>query len=223
LNQPLHAVNNYACGAVRRLMKRPFRDEELVAVLRQISEETNRAAEIVRRVRRFVQKRDLQLSEVLVNHLIEEVVHLNRAEAEERHIRVVLDLSKDVPPITGDPIQIEQVILNLVRNGLEAMDESPDNHRVLRVDTLRHDDGTIEVTVSDCGTGIGPQDLEKIFEPFFTTKIEGMGMGLAISRSIVQAHGGRLWASANPEQGCTFHFTLPIGRPSEAGEAASLL
>ena len=103
--------------------------------------------------------------------------------------------------------------MNLVRNGLEAMDETPDDNRLLGIKTLRQTaTNAIQVDVCDRGKGIGEEDLEKVFEPFFTTKPEGMGMGLAISRSIVQAHEGRIWASANEDRGCTFHFTLPVGR-----------
>jgi len=211
LNQPLHAVKNYARGSVRRLLKKDEKDEELLSALWQISEEANRAAEIIRRVRGFVRKRDPQVSRVSVNGLVEEVVLLSKADIQRRHAAVIFDLAPDLPTVVGDPIQIEQVMLNLVRNGLEAMDEVPElnGDRQVWIKTERHSDDYIQVNVQDRGKGIGGNDPEKIFEPFFTTKPEGLGMGLAISRSIIQAHGGRLWASANQDQGCTFHFTLP--------------
>jgi signal transduction histidine kinase len=214
LNQPLHAVKNYARGGVRRLLKKDEKDEELLSVLRQISEEANRAAEIIRRVRGFVRKRDPQISKVSVNALVEEVVLLSKADIQRRRARVIVDLATDLPTVAGDPIQIEQVLLNLVRNGLEAMDDAPDasGRRQLWIDTKRHGDDRVEVSVRDRGKGINGDDMEKVFEPFFTTKAEGLGMGLAICRSIVQTHEGRLWVSANQEQGCTFHFTLPAGR-----------
>jgi PAS domain S-box-containing protein len=214
LNQPLHAMKNYARGSVRRLLKMPVRDEELFAVLEQISAEANRAAEIVRRVRRFVQKGELQFTDVLMNDLLAGVVILSKAELEPRCAKIVLELAPALPVVLGDPIQIEQVILNLVRNGLEAMDETPEEHRCLRIKTMFHEGNLVEVEVSDRGRGIAAEELERIFEPFFTTKPDGMGMGLAISRSIIQAHGGRLWATANEHQGCTFHFTLPVGERS---------
>ncbi len=211
LNQPLHAVKNYARGSVRRLLKKDEKDEELLSALWQISEEANRAAEIIRRVRGFVRKRDFQVSKLSVNGLVEEVLLLSKAELQRRRAAVVVVLAPDLPAVVGDPIQIEQVMLNLVRNGLEAMDDVPELRGGPRlwIKTGRHGDGHVEVSVQDRGKGIGENDLEKIFEPFFTTKPEGLGMGLAISRSIVQAHGGRLWASASEDQGCTFHFTLP--------------
>ena len=214
LNQPLHAVTNYASGSLMPLRKSPQRDQQLLTALEQIGEEANRAAGIVRRVRRFVQKRAPQFSEVSVNHLVEEVVFLNKAELEQRHIEIVTELAENLPAVMGDPVQIEQVIMNLVRNGLEAMEETPEENRLLGIKTTRQGDETIQVEVCDRGKGIGDEDLEKVCEPFFTTKPEGMGMGLAISRSIVQNHGGRLGLSTNQDQGCTFHFTLPAGKRS---------
>ena len=214
LNQPLHAVKNYARGCVRRLSKMPARDEELVAALEQISAEASRAAEIVRRVRRFVEKGEPQFSEVFVNNLVTEVLLLSKAELEPRQAKVVLELAVALPPVLGDPIQIEQVIMNLVRNGLEAMDEMPEGDRSLGVKTMLNGGQTVQVEVSDRGKGLDTDHLESVFEPFLTTKPDGMGMGLSISRSIIQAHGGRLWASVNPDQGCTFHFTLPVGERS---------
>ena len=214
LNQPLHAVNNYASGSLMRLLKTPHADQELVSALEQIVEEANRAAGIVRRVRAFVEKREPQLSAVLVNNLIEEVVLFSKAEMEQRHAKVVVALAKNLPLVLGDPVQIEQVIMNLVRNGLEAMDETPEENRLLSIKTFRHGDDMVQVDVADRGKGSGEADREKMFQPFFTTKPEGMGMGLAISRSIVQVHGGRLWVSTDQDQGCTFHFTLPVGKRS---------
>jgi PAS domain S-box-containing protein len=212
LKQPLHAVNNYASGSLMRLLKAPQRDEPLVAALEQIGKEANRAAEIVRRVRGFVEKREPQLAEVSLNALVEEVVLLSKAELEQRHVQVALDLAETLPTVIGDAVQIEQVVMNLLRNGLEAMEDTPEESRRLVIKTAWLGNEMIHAEVSDCGKGIGPENLEKVFEPFFTTRPEGMGMGLSISRSIVQAHGGRLWFSANPGQGCTFHFILPIGK-----------
>jgi PAS domain S-box-containing protein len=214
LNQPLHAVTNYAGGSLMRLLKSPQRDQQLVTALEQIGEEANRAAGIVRRVKRFVQKRDPQFSEVSVNHLVEEVVFLNKAELDKRHVEMVTELSANLPLVTGDPVQIEQVMMNLVRNGLEAMEETPEENRRLDIKTRRQGEEMIQVEVCDRGKGIGDGDLERVCEPFFTTKPEGMGMGLAISRSIVQTHGGRLGVSTNQDQGCTFSFTLPAGKRS---------
>ncbi len=142
LNQPLHAVKNYARGSVRRLLKKDEKDEELLSALWQISEEANRAAEIIRRVRGFVRKRDPQVSKLSVNGLVEEVLLLSKAEIQRRRAAVVVVLAPDLPAVLGDPIQIEQVMLNLVRNGLEAMDDVPElsGGRRLWIKTARHGD-----------------------------------------------------------------------------------
>jgi PAS domain S-box-containing protein len=215
LNQPLHAVRNYAQGGLMRLEKSSETDEELVVAMQQIAEEANRAAAIVRRIRRFVQKREPHRFEVPLNGLVEGIVVLTKAELEQRHIKVALELSEDHPIVIGDPVQIEQVILNLVRNALEAMEETPEENRRLAIKTARNADGMVLVEVRDCGQGINQQDVKKVFEPFYSTKREGMGMGLAISQSIVREHGGRLWLSQNQDHGCTFHFTLPGGKGSD--------
>jgi C4-dicarboxylate-specific signal transduction histidine kinase len=199
-------------GSILRLQRMPQKDGEFVVALERITEEANRAAEIIRRVKTFVQKREPRFTVVFVNSLVKEAVLFTRMELERSHTRIVLELAEDLPAVVGDPIQIEQVIMNLVRNGLEAMDQTPDDSRLLCIRTLRHGESTVQVDVCDGGKGISETDLEKVLEPFYTTKPEGMGMGLAISRSILQTHGGRLWATANQEGGCTFHFTLPIGK-----------
>jgi len=212
LNQPLYAVKNYAYGGICRLREMSPEDGELIAVLEQINEEAGRAADIIRRIKAFLQKREPRSIEISVTGLIEDAILLSRMEIERFRAKVVIESTKDLPAIVGDPVQIEQVIINLLRNGLEAMDGMPDVNRRLCVRTLRHDKGTVRVDVCDAGKGIGEADLEKVFEPFFTTKSDGMGMGLAISRSIIQAHGGRLWATVNRDEGCTFHFTVPVDK-----------
>ena len=133
LNQPLHAMKNYAQGGIRRLLKTPQKDAELVAALEQIGAEADRAAAIVRRVRAFVQKREPQVSAVPLNRLVENVVLLSKCDCEQHHGKVILGLSEDLPLVLGDPIQIEQVLMNLVYNGLEAMDETPHDGRLLGI------------------------------------------------------------------------------------------
>ncbi len=208
LNQPLHAIANYARGCVLRLEKQPDTDEQLVAAMEQVSEEAHRAAEIVRRVRRFVEKRPPQFSPVSVNQLIEEVLRLQDVGQTEYDVRIELALAEDVPPALGDPIQIQQVLLNLIRNGVEAMEQTTPKSRVLTVKTAASD-AEVCIAISDRGTGIAENARDKIFEPFFTSKPTGLGMGLAICRSIAQAHGGRLEVSGNEHQGATFRFFLP--------------
>jgi len=212
LNQPLHAAKNYARGSIRRLLKDPDHDTELMAVLERIADEADRAAEILRRVRDFVHKTGPCVSTISVNELVQDAVTINNLELKQTRTRIICDLAPTIAPVRADPIQIEQVVVNLARNGLEAMQELPDEQRILSIGTRPRDEQTIEVFVRDCGKGISEEEMKKIFEPFFTTKPEGMGMGLAISRSIIQAHEGRLWVSANDDRGCTFHFTLPVAQ-----------
>ena len=212
LNQPLHAIKNYANGGIRRLLKRADKDEDLAGALEQISQEANRAAEIIRRIRRFVEKRQPQIAEVPVNRLVEEAVHLIRGESERRRVKVVLELEEELPTVLGDPIQIEQVLFNIVLNGVESMADVPDDQRLLTIKSTRHGEDRVQIDVRDRGVGVSKKKVERIFEPFFTTKSDGLGMGLAISRSIVQAHDGRLWVSLNDEGGCTFHLLLPSAR-----------
>ncbi len=231
LNQPLHAAKNYARGSIRRLLKDPEHDAELMAVLERIGEEADRAAKILRRIRDFVQKTGPHVSAVSLSDLVQDAVAIINLERKRSLATVVCEPGLELAPVRADPIQIEQVVVNLARNGLEAMQETPAGQRVLRVGTRCCDDRTVEVFVCDRGKGIGEQERGKVFEPFFTTKPEGMGMGLAISRSIIQAHDGRLWFSANEDGGCTFHFTLPVAeglvaqpRPaSESGPMETIL
>ena len=212
LNQPLHAAKNYARGGIRRLLKSAEHDEELLMALERIGQEADRAAEILHRVRAFVQKTGPDIAAISVNILVQDAVAINSLELQQTGTRIVCELAPDIPPAMADRIQIEQVIVNLARNGLESMSEVPEEQRVLRIGTRQYDEQTIEVFVRDGGKGVAAPEMEKIFEPFFTTKPEGMGMGLAICRTIVAAHAGRLWVSANEDCGCTFHFTLPVAR-----------
>jgi signal transduction histidine kinase len=216
LNQPLHAAKNYARGSIRRMLKDPHRDTELMAALEHIADETDRAAGILRRVRDFVQKTAPQFTAISVNDLVQEAVKITNFELKRTAARIVCELASDIRPVRADPVQIEQVVVNLARNGLESMHELPEGQRVLGIGTRRCDEHTVEVFVRDRGTGISELEMPRVFEPFFTTKQEGMGMGLAISRSIINSHEGQIWVSTNDDRGCTFHFTLPVAeRPAE--------
>jgi signal transduction histidine kinase len=211
LKQPLQAVRNYARGIILRLRKKPNDDDEVLSALEHIVNQADRMSEIISRVRDFVRKVDSHIVEIPVNDVIKDAVAVLSIEVLRTRGGIVCELASDLAAVRIDPIQIEQVIVNLARNGLEAMCEV-EEQSVLIIGTRSHDQQSVEVYVRDCGKGISEDDMVKIFEPFFTTKPEGMGMGLAISRSIVEAHAGRLWASANSGRGCTFHFTLPVAQ-----------
>jgi signal transduction histidine kinase len=153
---------------------------------------------------------------VLRGRLVREVLGLTRGELQARQVSLQLELNDDIPLVGGDKVQLQQVILNLVMNAIDAMAPVTDRRRVLSIRSQHCDGGGAIVTVQDCGSGIEPENAERIFQPFFTTKLGGMGMGLSISRSIVEAHGGRLWASPAPPSGTAFYFSLPEAKSIEA-------
>ncbi len=215
LNQPLAAVVNYAKGAVRRLKKGSVEPGELLAALEQAALQAERAAAIVRRVRAFIRKEAPRHAALDCNKIVRETAGLMAADAERAGARLVLDLAKPPPRVRADAVQLEQVIVNLVRNAIEAMAESDSPVRDITVRTLPAAvGGAVEITVEDTGPGLPADARERLFDPFFTTKADGLGLGLSISQSIVEAHGGRLTATARPGGGMVFRFALPA-----AGEA----
>jgi two-component system sensor kinase FixL len=211
INQPLSAIVSYARGCTRRLKSGMAAAGALLEPIEEIAAQAMRADEIVQRLLLFVRKQKPARELERIDVLVREVVQLVAGEARKRGVRIVLDLAADLPRVLVDRIQIEQVVLNLVRNGIEAMQTSADD-RVLQIETRAADDGAVEVAVRDSGEGLTPELADRVFEPFFTTKRAGLGMGLAISRSIVRAHGGRISASRNPDRGATFRFTLPAAQ-----------
>lgn len=212
LNQPLAAIANYARGSLMRLRQEGGTSDRVLNAIEQIADQAERAGQIIRRMRNFIRKREPRRSTAQINELIHEAVAMTDVEARHAGVRVRKQLDSAVPLLLVDHIQIEQVVLNLLRNAIEAMQQTPPERRELLVSSRLHD-RHVHVQVSDHGRGLG-SNIHNVFDPFFTTKAEGMGMGLTISRSIVEAHGGRLWASDNPGGGSTFHFTLPLAERS---------
>jgi len=212
INQPLSVIHNYAQGCMRRLTDATPQSTELREAIKQIASEARRASEVIRTVRRFVVKREHDRLPVNVNDLVREVVQLTKFETRRWDVAIGLDLTDELPRVLGDSIQLEQVILNLTRNAIESMHAQTAEKRELHVNTRlhEHDRKLVEVAVSDTGVGLPPAAAERVFNAFFTTKPEGLGMGLSISRSIVESHGGRLWAQSNSFGGATFCLTLPI-------------
>ena len=170
-----------------------------------------RTDEIIQRLQAFVTTGTLERSRFNINDVVQEVIQLVRGDAATQHIRITLALAADLPPVYGDRIQLRQVLLNLVRNAFEAMYQIADVTPTLVVGTLAETMGIITVTVQDSGRGVDDVSMARLFHPFFTTKAGGMGLGLALSRSIIAAHGGWIWVSRNPERGVTVSFTLPAG------------
>jgi two-component system sensor histidine kinase TtrS len=207
LNQPLTAIANYAAGCMRRLRDGRLEREPLLGAMQRVAGQAQRAGDIIRHVRRLVTHREPQRAVADLNALVKEAAALMEAEIRTHGVSMWFHLTKNLPAVEVDAIQVEQVVLNLLRNATEAMAENGDR-RLLVVRTATTHSGDVEVLVRDSGPGLPPQ-AERLFEAFFTTKAGGMGLGLAISRTIVEAHGGRLWAEPNGGRGAAFRFTLP--------------
>jgi PAS domain S-box-containing protein len=209
VNQPIAAVVTNAGACLRWLAAQPPEMEEARQALGRIVKDGNRAGEVIARIRALVEKSPPRKDRLNINETILEVVFLTTSEVNENRISVQTELSNDLPLILGDRIQLQQVILNLIKNAVEAMSAVGDGPRELLVSSRKDESKGVLVAVRDTGPGLDPEALAHLFDPFYTTKPEGMGMGLAISRSIIEAHGGRLWATANEPHGAVFQFTLP--------------
>jgi PAS domain S-box-containing protein len=207
LNQPLSAIVNYARGAGNRLRSHTASELELLELMEKVAAQALRAGDLIRKMRRFAKRAEIEIEECDLNELVRNAVTLLGAGGKIR-VPITLALDQTLPRVHVDGTQIEQVILNLARNGLDAIDGREGGG--LRIRTERLGSAEIGLAVTDNGPGLSVQDSEQIFEPFYTTKPSGLGLGLPISRSIVQAHGGRLWAESTPGEGTTFHLALPI-------------
>jgi PAS domain S-box-containing protein len=215
INQPLAAVANNAAACLRWLSGQPPNLEEARQSAKLIIGDVHRAGEIIRRIRALAKKSPPRNDCLNINETIVEVIALARGEIERHRVSLQTQLASDVPLILGDRIQLQQVILNLIINAVEAMGGTSDGPRELLVSSRKDDSQGVLVAVRDSGPGLDPNSLDHLFTAFFTTKPKGMGMGLAISRSIIEAHGGRLWAVPNDGPGATFQFTLPVGSKEE--------
>jgi PAS domain S-box-containing protein len=208
INQPLAAVVNNASACLRWLAGAAPNLEEARQSAALIIADGHRAGEIISRIRALANKAPPQKDWLNINETILEVIALARSQVQGNHVALQTQLSDELPLVLGDRIQLQQVILNLVINGIEAMSAVTDRSRDLQIHSRRHEPDKVLVAVQDSGIGLKAESLDHLFEAFFTTKPKGMGMGLAISRSIIEAHGGRLWAVPNEGPGATFQFTL---------------
>lgn len=208
LNQPLTAISNYA-NAARRTLEAIQTPQSTLAreMLEKASGQIARAGEIIRRLREFIEKRESNHSQEDISRVMSDAIALALVGAADSNIKLVVELANDMPPLFIDKIQIEQVAVNLLRNAAESMEGSA--RRLLTVSTSVLDDEFVQVLVSDTGSGLSDEVMQRLFQPFVTTKEKGMGMGLSICRSIVEAHGGRIWATSNDGGGTVFRFTLP--------------
>ncbi|MDQ1335264.1 MAG: hypothetical protein QG552_2214 [Thermodesulfobacteriota bacterium] len=209
INQPLTAIQSNA-DAAQRFLSRPEPDtDEVRQILEDIIRDDTRASDIIRKIRALLKREPVPPAVLDLNHLIQDVLSLLRADSLLRELVIDAEFFPGLPPALGDRTQLQQVIINLILNGTAAMKSTPSARRKLIIKTAIQDDGAVKVCVIDSGTGIDESAIERLFEPFYTTKSEGLGMGLAISRTIIRAHGGTLEASNNPEGGATFALTLP--------------
>jgi PAS domain S-box-containing protein len=215
LNQPLTAISNYAQGCANRLQTKEIDGAELARVLDLIRDAALRAGTIVDRLRNFVRRKGPQQVELDLRSLIQSQLDLMEPDIRHSRVRVDLDVADNLPRVLADESQIEQVIANLIRNSLEAMADTPADERRLMIRASVSSSNQIEVAVSDHGGGLSPEARLRSFEPFFSTRPLGLGMGLAVSRSIVQGHGGRLWLDGTTGRGACFRFTLPIRNGDE--------
>ncbi len=209
LNQPLSAIASYTTGCLNLLEGGELARGELKEALRKSAQQTQRAGRIIRRVHDFVRKSEPTRTPVRMNAVIEEAVGFAEAEARKRRVRIQARLSDENPELQADPLLLQQVVLNLLRNAMDAMAVTPPADREIRV-ASEAGPAHVTVSISDRGCGISPEIRAQLFEPFFTTKAEGMGMGLNICRSIMELHRGRVWAEPNPGGGTVFSFSLPV-------------
>lgn len=216
LNQPLTAILANVQAAQRFLTREPPDLAEIREILSDVATEDQRAGEIIRRLRLLLGKGEVIHQPLPINEVVEEVLKLVRNDLLTQGVTVRLDLEGSLPPVRGDRIQLQQVLVNLVMNGCDAMTSCPSGQRQLDLRTSRTSAGQVQVSVSDNGSGLPTDHPEKVFQPFFTTKPQGMGLGLTVCRTIVAAHGGRLWAAPNPRGGATFHFTVHESHPTPA-------
>ena len=210
INQPLSAIANYSKGCMDRLSADTGTREHLLDALQKINLQADRAGKVIRRIRDFVRKREPQRHVCTLHDIIENVIAFAEIEARAQGVKIKFDISPALPSLRVDRILIEQVILNLVKNGMESMQQTTQRRRTLGISVNPVENGFVEISVNDCGHGVPPESLEKLFSPFYTTKPDGMGMGLSICRSIVELHQGRLWVQPNPGGGSQFKFTLPV-------------
>ena len=209
VNQPLAGVVSSANACLRWLDSQPPDTEKARQSVDRIIRDANRASDVVGRVRSLAKKTSPQKAWLNINEMVLEIVSLMEKEIEQNQVSLATRLSNDVPQVFADRIQLQQVILNLIMNAVEALSAISDGSRYLFISTEKDKSDGVFLTVGDFGPGLDPEKLEQIFDAFYTTKREGMGMGLAVSRSIIEAHSGRLWATPNDPRGAVFQFTLP--------------
>jgi C4-dicarboxylate-specific signal transduction histidine kinase len=215
VNQPLTGIVSNGSACIRLLAGDPPNVEEVREALRDIVRDGKRAGEVIARIRALTKRAAMPKAQLDLNETIREVLLLVGDEAKKNGIVVRTWFADDLSAVFGDRVQLQQVLLNLFLNAMEAMSSVDGRARQLVITTRNMEPGLVQVTVEDSGTGLDPNTMARIFEPFYTTKSDGMGKGLSISRSIIENHGGKLWATANPGPGTSFHFSLARNQARE--------
>jgi len=209
VNQPIAAIVTNGQVGLRLLALETPRPDELRAAVERIVKDANRASEVIQRIRALAKRTEPRMVSLDINDVIREAILLVHREVLSHGVSLRTELASGLPPLLGDRVQLQQVVINLLINGVEAMASITDRPREIVIRSQQHEDGQVLVAVSDSGIGLDSETAERLFSAFFTTKPSGMGMGLSISRTIIRAHGGRLWASPNTDHGAAFQFTLP--------------
>jgi signal transduction histidine kinase len=217
VNQPLAGIITNASACLRMLGANPPNIEAACETARRTIRDGNRASAVITRLRALFGKKDNATEPVNLNEMAQEVIALSLGELQRGRVVLRTEFADNLPPVTGDRVQLQQVILNLLLNALDAMSGMDDRPRPLVVSTAQDDAHRVCVTVRDAGRGFQPQDADRLFDAFYTTKSDGMGIGLSVSRSIIESHGGRLWAAQNDGPGATFSFSIPLGAKSVSG------
>jgi signal transduction histidine kinase len=209
VNQPLSGIITNASTCLRMLAADPPNVDGARETARRTIRDGNRASDVITRLRALFDKKDTKTESVDLNEATREVIALSLSELQRSQVILRTELAKDLPPVTGDRVQLQQVILNLLRNASDSMSGIDDRPRNLVIRTERDEDDRVRLTVQDTGVGFEPQAVGRLFEAFYTTKSGGMGIGLSVSRSIIESHHGRLWAAPNDGPGATFSFSIP--------------
>lgn len=211
INQPLSGIVTNASTCLRMLAPEPPNVDGARETARRTIRDANRASEVITRLRALYGKKESIIESVDLNEAAREVITLSLNELQRNRVILRSELADDLPLVAGDRVQLQQVILNLLRNACDAMGDVEDRTRGLVIRTERNEDGGVRLSVKDAGVGFEPQAAERLFDAFYTTKSDGMGIGLSVSHSIIKAHQGRLWATPNDGPGATFSFAIPCG------------
>jgi PAS domain S-box-containing protein len=210
INQPLAGIIMNASTSLRMLASEPANVEGARETARRTIRDANRASDVIARLRALFAKRQLPTEAIDLNDVVEEVLNLSLSELQRSHVQLQVDLAENLPLVTGDRVQLQQVILNLLTNASDAMSTVDETSRRLAITTSRSATNGVSMIVQDSGPGIDPARLERVFDAFYSTKPGGLGIGLSICRTIIETHGGRLWAASGVTQGAVLQFTLPV-------------